>query len=127
MKILEIVVCFSILLFGSIALAGEREHQVAFCDHLSGQAEVVLEDRTRVDCLTDEYAYEVDFAKKWAESFGQAWHYSIMTGRRPGVLLIVEDMKDLKYLARLTNLVIASDQPFQVWLMIKGKPILFIR
>jgi hypothetical protein len=123
-----LILCFCATIFAQTsAWAGEREHQVAFCEHLSGKTEIVLEDKTRADCLTDEYAFEVDYAKKWAEAFGQAWHYSLMTNLKPGVVLIAEDMRDLKHVARLTNLVIASDQPFQVWLMIKGKPILFIR
>ncbi len=61
-----------------------------------------LLDRTRIDCLTDEYAIEVDFSKKWAESVGQALYYAEMTGKKPAVGLIVrETEKDKRHMKRL--------------------------
>ena len=68
----------------------ERYYQTILCDALGGEMEVVLSDRTRVDCLTEEYAIEVDFAKKWAESVGQALYYAKITGKKPAIGLIVE-------------------------------------
>ena len=54
----------------------------------NGRVEVRLSDRTRVDCLTDEYAIEYDFTHKWAEAIGQALHYSLMTGKSARIVLI---------------------------------------
>lgn len=80
----------------------EKDYQNYWCSTHCGQAEVKLPDSTRVDCLTDEYAIEVDFQKKWAESIGQALYYAIKTGRKPAVLLILEnEEKDYTYLQRL--------------------------
>ena len=53
--------------------------------------EKTLADRTRVDCLTSNYAIEVDFSKKWAESIGQSLYYAEMTGKKPAIGLIVGD------------------------------------
>ena len=78
----------------------EKYYQTILCNELDGKMEVVLEDTTRVDCLTDEYAIEVDFAKKWAESIGQSLYYAEMTGKKPTVALII-GTKDNKYLSRL--------------------------
>jgi len=78
----------------------ERYYQTQICNQLDGEMEYVLEDRTRVDCLSDEYAMEVDFAKKWAESIGQALYYAYMTDKKPAVGLIV-GKKDKRYLKRL--------------------------
>ena len=61
----------------------------------------MLKDRTRVDCLTDEYAVEVEFAKKWAEAVGQSLFYAKMTGKKPGIALIMEEDKDARFLKRL--------------------------
>ena len=64
--------------------------------------EYKLDDNTRVDCLTDKLAVEVDFAPKWAECIGQAIHYGHKTHRQAACLLILENPeKDLKYLKRL--------------------------
>lgn len=68
--------------------------------------EYKLSDKTRVDCLTDKLAVEVDFAPKWAECIGQALYYGKMTGKRPACVLIMErGEKDLKYLNRLRRAV----------------------
>jgi len=78
----------------------ERYYQTKLCNNLDGEMEYTLKDRTRVDCLTDEYAIEVDFAKKWAESIGQSLYYAEMTDKKPAVGLIV-GKKDERYLKRL--------------------------
>ena len=78
----------------------ERYYQTQLCNDLDGQMEFVLEDRTRVDCLTNEYAIEVDFAKKWAESIGQSLFYADMTEKKPAIALIVGET-DLRLLKRL--------------------------
>jgi hypothetical protein len=79
----------------------ERYYQTQLCNKLNGKMEYVLKDRTRVDCLTDHYAIEVDFARKWAESIGQSLFYAEMTDKAPAIGLIVDSGKDEKYLKRL--------------------------
>lgn len=79
----------------------EKHYQTLLCDELGGKMEYVLKDRTRVDCLTDEQAIEVDFTKKWAESIGQSLYYANMTDRKPAVGLIVDNQKDKRNLKRL--------------------------
>lgn len=59
----------------------EKWYQERWCKEHGGKAEVMLEDRTRCDCLTKSHAIEFDFGPKWAESIGQALYYSIQTGK----------------------------------------------
>jgi hypothetical protein len=82
----------------------ERHYQTILCDELDGKMEYVLKDNTRVDCLTNEYAIEVDFAKKWAESIGQSLYYAYMTEKKPAVALIMDENKDERYFKRLNAL-----------------------
>lgn len=63
----------------------------AWCSEMGGQQEVRTSMNTRVDCLLDEYAVEVDFDTKWAEGLGQALHYSVMFDRPGAVLLILKN------------------------------------
>jgi len=113
MKTLLIILLFQTLVFAK-HLHLERYYQDIFCMQHHGQTEVVLDDRSRVDCLTDEFAIEVDFASKWAESIGQSLYYAKKTGKRAGVLLIMErPTKDKKYLDRLQF--IADDLNITVW------------
>ena len=95
----------------------EKYYQTLLCDKLHGEMEFVLEDRTRVDCLTDEYAIEVDFAKKWAESIGQSLFYAHMTGKEPAVGLIIDTSKESRYLKRLD--VIAQEYGIKIFILQK--------
>lgn len=79
----------------------ERHYQTLLCNKLDGEMEYVLKDRTRVDCLTDKYAIEVDFAKKWAEGVGQSLYYAYMTDKKPAIGFIMDDNKDQKYFKRV--------------------------
>jgi hypothetical protein len=82
----------------------EREYQEAWAEKNNAEMEVVLEDGARVDCVTEEYAIEFDFAKKWAESIGQALYYAIKTDKKPAIVLIMENPeKDEVYYNRLKD------------------------
>jgi hypothetical protein len=99
----------------------EKEYQEAWCSRVEGQTEFPLKDSTRVDCLMNEYAVEFDFADKWAEAVGQARFYANMTGREPGVVLIMEDReRDFKYLLRLLKAIEDDPKHWRVWIMEPG-------
>lgn len=100
--LLMLLISISVIGCSSKASAkhNEKYYQTILCNELGGKMEVVLEDRTRVDCLTDEYAIEVDFAKKWAESIGQSLYYAEMTGKKPAVGLILDE-EGIRYRKRL--------------------------
>lgn len=76
----------------------EKDYVNKYCN---GYIEFVLPDKTRIDCLTDEYAIEYDYAKKWAESIGQALYYAKKTGKKPAVALILQKPSDIKYINRV--------------------------
>lgn len=82
----------------------ERHYQELAAKELNGTIEHILPDRTRVDILTKEVAYEVDFAYKWAEGIGQALHYSTMTQRDAGLILIIEKDTHDKYVQRVLHI-----------------------
>lgn len=104
-KTVFLLIVLTVLLSASSSearrLFKEKAYQKAWCESAGGVTEVVLQDKTRVDCVTDEYAVEVDFASKWAEAVGQSLYYAIMTGRRPGILLIMEEKSDERFLERV--------------------------
>lgn len=90
----------------------ERWYQDKGC---TGVTEYRLADRTRVDCLLEEYAIEYDFANKWAEAIGQSLHYGRMTQRKAGIVLIMESPKDVRYYKRLMDNIRFYDLPITVW------------
>ena len=106
MQSLRWLVIFSLLLLPVQAkrLHPESYYQELWCSEQKGQAEFVLEDLTRVDCLIEDKAVEFDFANKWAECAGQSLYYGIMTNRTPVCALIMEKESDIKYLKRIEKL-----------------------
>lgn len=94
----------------------EKQYQSMWCLKNGGTSEVMLYDRTKVDCILPEYAIEFDFANKWSEAIGQSLYYSYVTNKKAGIVLILEDKdRDIKYLSRLNK--IAIGHGIRVWTM----------
>ena len=72
---------------------GATEYEPAWSKYLAwkwgGESEYRTVDGSRVDVLTDDMAWEVEWCKKWKESVGQALFYGVVTGRKPGVVLLL--------------------------------------
>lgn len=92
----------------------EKWYQEQWCRD-RGQVEVVLPDQTRCDCLTSTHAIEFDFGKKWAEAIGQSLYYSLQTGKRAGIVLIIETESDRKFWIRLNSTVEHFNLPIDTW------------
>jgi len=97
----------------------EKEYQQKWCSDNNGQMEYTLDDDSRVDCLTSQYAIEFDFANKVYESIGQAFCYASKTGKIPGVVLIMENPeKEQKNLNRLKS--VSDKFGVKYWIMTVG-------
>jgi len=115
-----IVSCKKELEFQPKQIYYENYYQTKLCTQLNGVMEESLLDRTRIDCLTDEYAIEVEFAKKWAESVGQSLYYAEMTGKNPAVGFIVRDTKqDKRHMKRLK--VLADKYEIKIFKIKRGE------
>jgi len=95
----------------------EKYYQNKWCAEHKGQAEVTLPDKTRADCITDTHAIEFDFGEKWAEAIGQALYYSLQTGKRAGIVLILEGQEDRKYFIRVNSTIQHFKLPIDTWEM----------
>ncbi len=93
----------------------EKEYQKLWCEQHNGEIEYVLDDKTRIDCLTEDYAIEFDFAYKWAEAVGQALYYALKTNKKPGIVLIIEKEKDKRNLKRLE--ILTDKYNIKLWTM----------
>lgn len=101
----------------AVADQPERYYQQAWCANAHGRTEVVLSDRTRVDCLTDTHAIEFDFARKWSEAIGQSLGYAIETNKRAGIVLIVESNKEYKHWIKLNSIIDYYKLPIDTWIL----------
>ncbi len=94
----------------------EKDYQNFWCKVNNGTTEYILQDKARVDCVTQTHAIEFDFAKKWAESIGQALYYGYQLNKKPGIVLISEDgQKDEKYINRVKA--IANTHNIDLWII----------
>lgn len=117
-KPLSLLICLALI--SSPALAKRKQHERAYQEQWcksKGQTEVRQSDRTRVDCLTATHAIEFDFANKWAESIGQALGYAMMTSKRAGVVLIVEDKKNYTKWLKLNSVIMHHKLPIDTWII----------
>lgn len=106
-------ILFAAILSPTLACAEpERFYQEKFC---AGQKEVVLADRTRVDCLTDTHAIEYEFATRWKNAIGQALWYAHQANKRAGIMLILEKPADEKYWTKLNSLIKKNNLAIDTW------------
>ena len=88
------VIALYAVAFGAMysAVAESKQNEAFYanvvCGDLQGETEVRLYDGTRVDCLSDDYAVELDFGHKVFECHAQAEYYAAMTDRIPLCVLI---------------------------------------
>jgi len=89
--ILFIAVFLLILLWTESQAQGhpEKYYQDKWCKEFKGVTEILLPDRARVDCLTEVFAVEFDFAPKWRTGIGQSLDYGYVTKRKAALVLIM--------------------------------------
>lgn len=114
-NVMRIIICI-IYIFGSVSgsdaahLHPESAYRDAWC---MGDTEVRMPNGNRADCVTTNYAVEVEFAKKYHEGVGQALDYAQQTGKLPAILLIIETEKDWHYYNKLKPL--AAEHYIRLW------------
>jgi len=103
-----LLVCFSVPAWAK-HLHEECYYRDIWCAEHGGKTEVVMEDGTCCDCLTEEMVVEVVFARDAYEGIFQALQCSTVALRPGGLLIIVEELGDWEYV-RWANIVISFYQ-----------------
>jgi hypothetical protein len=70
----------------------EKDRQAVLCMGMVQNR--YLPNGTYVDCISDEYAIEVDWSNKWAEAIGQSLMYASELERLPGIILLCKPDQD---------------------------------
>lgn len=124
-RVALIVLATALVLFScQSARAGhdhpEKFYQGLWCASAGGALETTPREGLRVDCETDSHAVEFDFANKWAEAVGQSLAYAGATGKWAGIVLILEEPGDVRFLDKLRFVIASSELPIDVWPMGAG-------
>lgn len=82
--------------------ATEKDYALVIQAHLGGELEVTVPGG-RADLVTSKYAFEIEKAKNWKESIGQALWYGLQTNKQPGIILYMETEKDFNYVQQLNS------------------------
>ena len=115
---MKTLITIALLLITTTSHALERDYQMKWCNANKGQPHR-LPNGTQVDCLTATHAIEVEFANKFYEGIGQSLFYSMHTGKRAGILLIVNLPRDQRYLTRLNETIKHHGLPIDVFIINK--------
>ena len=81
---------------------------------------VKIDEKNR---LSSDLAYKTSFSlifiqdlgNGWAEAIGQSSYYSMQTKKKPGIVLILETIKDRKYWIRLNTTIEHFNLPIDTW------------
>ena len=103
------------ILFNSFLDASERAINQSWCSSNGGVIEYRTKYGTYVDCLTEEYAIEVEFDYNWKESIGQSLHYAEATNKKPAVLIIKRAKSKKDYLLELNQTIDKFNLPITIF------------
>jgi hypothetical protein len=92
----------------------ESTYRDEWCALHNGITEVKY-SRARIDCVTPNYAVEVEFASKWEEAIGQSLYYSTLVHKQPAIYLIIEKESDKYYLEQLNSVIDYYKLPIKVF------------
>ena len=95
------------LSLSSNALEKEKYYSEMYCEELFGKVNYTLEDKSKVDCLTDTHAYEVDWADgmKVYEAIGQSLYYASQTNKKPGIILLIRRNNSEKHIRKVKEVI----------------------
>ena len=114
-KLFLLIILF-FLSFSAYAIEKEEFYSNKFCEELSGQSQFKLKDLSRVDCLTQTHAFEVDWADgmKVYEAIGQSLYYASQTGKKPGILLLIRKDNSEKHIRKIKEVISAFNLPIEL-------------
>ena len=95
--------------------SSEIQFNIEWCSDNDGQIEYRTKYGTFVDCMTDDYAVEVEFDFNWKESIGQSLHYAEATGKKPAILLIKRSKSNKDYETELRTTINFYDLPITLF------------
>ena len=95
----------------------DEMYERKWCTDHKGATGVKMPDGTSAACITSTHVVDFQIAPKWAEAIGRALYYSLETGKKAGIVLIMEDEKSLEHWKRLSSTIEHFKLPIDIWKM----------
>jgi hypothetical protein len=115
--VLIIMLLLSTICYAQLPKQLEKYYTNKFATIVKGKTQQYLSNKRYADIITDTFAIEVEYANKFPESIGQSLDYSMVTYKKAGILLIVNDKNDDKYVDELMEIIYYHKLQITVWLM----------
>ena len=79
-----------------------------------------MPDGTYCDVIAPRHAIEVEFALKWTDAISQSLNYAFQSERLAGILLILTEPEEERYLDQLNELIehyelLIEVKPVRIW------------
>lgn len=101
---LIVIFFFLISQISNAQITKHSEKEIAnYIQHLIGGEREVSVTSGRIDLVCGERAFEIEWANKWKEAIGQSLWYALQTNKKAGIILILRNRKDYKYLIQLNT------------------------
>lgn len=94
-------------LIPGVALSGKRSfnyYKQRWCHKLSGRTDILHHDVV-LECATNDYIFIFEYSYRWKNAIGKALYYSLETGKRSGIVLILEKKREQFYYKQMKNLI----------------------
>lgn len=114
-KYLMFLICFMPITCYATSYQPLGEYQVKWCIENGGVVDYINEDDSKdIACIIKPYVIDVAYANQWKEAVGQALYYGAVTGKKPGVALIMQNStEDKKHLESLK--LVADRYNIKIW------------
>lgn len=90
-------------------------YEKKWCKDHSGASQVKMPDGTLAGCITSTHAVAFEFARNWKGAVGRALYNSLESGKKAGIVLILENNKDLAYWKLLDSTITHFKLPIDIW------------
>lgn len=119
-------ICLTLCIIPENSIAVSRLHPEYWyirnwCEAHGGELRKALNDGTQCDCMTDDYVVEVEYANKWKNAIGKVLHYSLQSGKRSTIVLVLEHEREEVYFRQLQMLIRYFSLPIDIWKTGPGK------
>jgi len=110
--VFTILICLMVAVPASANIA---KYQKEWCAKHNGEINYKLGNNSIVDCITDTHAIDFETADKWNPAIRKSRSQSVNSGKTPGIVLILENSKDEKYLHQLRDVVEKRRLGIKIW------------
>lgn len=106
--------CFALCVYAEAR--PESYYQEKYCaSQFQGKRETPLAGGSRCDCETTTHCLEFEPAHRWYEAVGQSLYFSALLNKKAGIVLILRNEKDKRFLERLNMTIKHYNLPIDVW------------